>query len=134
MAPAAPDRPEVIATLPPLATSPSTARTTVDAELHRLGCDSETVERILAVVSELVANVVCHARTEAAVALVARNGTVRVEVSDSSRELPVLREPDNDALDDHGRGLFMVRALSDRWGVEHRDDGKTVWAEFHPHD
>lgn len=122
----------MIATLPPLATSSSAARTTVEAELHRLGCDSGTVERVLAVVSELVANVVCHARTEAAIALVADHGTIRVEVSDTSSEWPVLCEPDNDALEDHGRGLFMVRALSDQWGVDQREHGKTVWAEFHP--
>ena len=31
-----------------------------------------------------------------------------------------------------GRGLLMIEALSARWGVEPRGDGKAVWCEFGP--
>ncbi|WP_308434395.1 ATP-binding protein [Streptomyces litmocidini] len=30
-------------------------------------------------------------------------------------------------LDEGGRGLVLVEAVTDRWGVEERAGGKTVW-------
>lgn len=32
--------------------------------------------------------------------------------------------------DEGGRGLLLVAALADKWGVGERDLGKVVWAEF----
>jgi hypothetical protein len=29
--------------------------------------------------------------------------------------------------DESGRGLILVRALADNWGVRPTDDGKTTW-------
>jgi hypothetical protein len=29
-----------------------------------------------------------------------------------------------------GRGLYLIEAVSRRWGVEVTPDGKTVWAEL----
>ncbi|MFJ8252308.1 ATP-binding protein [Streptomyces sp. NPDC094466] len=34
------------------------------------------------------------------------------------------------ADDEGGRGLLLVAALADKWGVEERNPGKTVWCEF----
>lgn len=31
---------------------------------------------------------------------------------------------------EHGRGLLLVAALADKWGVRERDPGKVVWCEF----
>ncbi|CAL9395676.1 hypothetical protein SUDANB145_01358 [Streptomyces sp. enrichment culture] len=52
-------------------------------------------------------------------------GGVRIEVHDSGDGVPALREPD-----EGGRGLLLVSELADKWGVEERDPGKTVWCEF----
>ena len=52
---------------------------------------------------------------------------MRVEVSDGSAGFPTPQEQRPDAP--HGRGLHIVRALADAWGIEMQRDrpGKTVW-------
>ncbi|GGW88437.1 hypothetical protein GCM10010383_16610 [Streptomyces lomondensis] len=56
--------------------------------------------------------------------------TIRIEVTDTRGDrLPALRAPD--AVAESGRGLLLVEALADRWGVtEGRFPRKTVWAEL----
>ncbi|MEU9412127.1 ATP-binding protein [Streptomyces sp. NPDC048281] len=54
---------------------------------------------------------------------------VRVEVHDSGPGVPVAAEQADDA-DEGGRGLVLVAALADKWGVVERALGKVVWAEF----
>ncbi|MEU9167234.1 ATP-binding protein [Streptomyces sp. NPDC048420] len=88
-------------------------------------------EDVALVVAELAANAVRHGRVRGRgfrVRLVLREDRVRVEVMDARGErLPVpAHEPD-----EGGRGLLLVDALSEEWGVEPRPDGvyKTVWAE-----
>lgn len=51
---------------------------------------------------------------------------VRVEVHDSGGGEPCVSE----VPDEGGRGLFLVGALADKWGVGQRDPGKVVWCEF----
>ncbi|MBC9716949.1 ATP-binding protein [Streptomyces sp. TRM66268-LWL] len=51
---------------------------------------------------------------------------LRIEVHDSGPGSP--RIPD--AADESGRGLCIVEALADKWGVGGRDPGKVVWCEF----
>jgi len=49
-----------------------------------------------------------------------------IEVRDGSHELPV---PGDAALDDEeGRGLFLVEAIADGWGVS--PDGTTTWCSL----
>ncbi|NGO11694.1 ATP-binding protein [Streptomyces sp. HC44] len=55
-------------------------------------------------------------------------GVLRVEVHDSGGGTP--RVADADAADGGGRGLLLVSALSDKWGVGERDPGKVVWCEW----
>jgi anti-sigma regulatory factor (Ser/Thr protein kinase) len=85
------------------------------------------------VVTELVANAVRHAGTEITVRLAVLAGTpggVRAEVSDCSTR-PV-RPRHAGALEESGRGLFLVDTLSSRWGAEATTEGKTVWVEIVP--
>ncbi|MEV3988852.1 ATP-binding protein [Streptomyces sp. NPDC049837] len=56
-------------------------------------------------------------------------GLLRVEVHDSGEgEVRAARAPGADA--EWGRGLVLVEALADTWGVGERDPGKVVWCEF----
>jgi anti-sigma regulatory factor (Ser/Thr protein kinase) len=80
--------------------------------------------------TELVANVVRHVSgRRCRVCLLIRPGGVRVEISDSCPRLPVPAA--GDVLAEGGRGLLLVEAVTDCWGVQPRPDGrgKTVWFE-----
>jgi anti-sigma regulatory factor (Ser/Thr protein kinase) len=88
---------------------------------------AEVEEAVAIVVSELATNCVRHARTDFTVAVERTPTEVRVEVADRGAGVPVVRSPA--ASEPSGRGLFLVRALSDDWGVGATDDepGKGVW-------
>ncbi|MEW2177211.1 ATP-binding protein [Streptomyces sp. NPDC005406] len=82
--------------------------------------------------TELIANVVRHVpgrRCQAFLFRLPRGEGVRVEVADGCPELPVVVE--GDVSDEGGRGLLLVEAVTDKWGVEVRRDGggKAVWFE-----
>lgn len=58
---------------------------------------------------------------------------VRVEVSDGDERLPVLRHAGDEDEDENGRGLALLDAVVDKWGVDsRRQGGKTVWFEVAP--
>jgi hypothetical protein len=109
-----------------------TRNTLRDWGLGRLTDDAE------AIVGEFVANALTHAADLAAegrrigpdnlgLRLVRRTGEVICAVLDPSDAAPVLRAPGS--VEESGRGLQMVDALSDVWGwspVAGR--GKAVWA------
>src|SRR4051794_3073741 len=80
------------------------------------------------VATELVANVVRHAHTTMEFTLGLRDGGLCVAVRDFSRRLP--RTADPDVRDAGGRGLHLVRALSESWGVLPVSDGKVVWTRI----
>ncbi|NYI05550.1 ATP-binding protein [Allostreptomyces psammosilenae] len=78
---------------------------------------------------ELASNVVRHAHVEeyeVAVAVDAR--CLRISVYDRDPRLPVVRHPGPD--DESGRGLLLVSALAEEWGVTARNGGKEVWFSF----
>ncbi|MFJ6865627.1 ATP-binding protein [Streptomyces termitum] len=86
------------------------------------------------VAAELASNAVLHGRVpgrECEIALLYAPGLLlRIDVSDARderRPLPVSRDP----LDEGGRGLLLVEALTSRWEVLDRVPvGKTVRAEI----
>jgi anti-sigma regulatory factor (Ser/Thr protein kinase) len=86
-------------------------------------------------VSELATNAIRHSVSGAGgrftISLVAARNRVRAEVTDdgtTGSEPRLHGESGPDA--EHGRGLVLIEALADRWGVD-RDGGRTtVWAEF----
>lgn len=81
-------------------------------------------------VSELVTNVVRHVPDRRCTVVLARlTAGVRVEVTDSFTRLPSVTErthPESES----GRGLSLMEAVVDKWGVSRGiDGGKTVWFE-----
>jgi len=79
------------------------------------------------VASELAANAVVHAGTAYIVELLIGD-VVRVDVTDLAPIAAFVWAVSDDAVS--GRGLVIVSALADRWGVEWRDTWKVVWAEI----
>ncbi|MCM0677052.1 ATP-binding protein [Micromonospora phytophila] len=78
------------------------------------------------VLSELVGNVVRHAGTPMQVTLTLRRPYLHLAVVDGSRAHAVAGSPD--ARAEGGRGLMLVRELTQRWGSMPAGDGKVVWA------
>ncbi|MGW5332901.1 ATP-binding protein [Streptomyces bauhiniae] len=106
------------------------ARLLAAEQLRSWGLPWETPVQIVA---ELAANAATHGRLPGRsfrFALHAAHGTLRIEVTDTRGDRrPVRREPG--AEDETGRGLLLVAALADRWGVaEDRFPRKIVWAEL----
>lgn len=90
------------------------------------------IEDSVLITSELTTNAVSHAKGTGdyfELALRRRSGILVLEVADSYQwRMPELRKPGPD--DPTGRGLLIVDALSQHWGVRPRDPGKTVWAHL----
>jgi serine/threonine-protein kinase RsbW len=90
------------------------------------------------VLAELMTNAVQHARpprsglvgSEVGTRFLPLGDAVRIEVHDVSPNAPEPRGSGLDALDERGRGLLLVDALTGgRWGVGRREGvGKLVWA------
>jgi anti-anti-sigma regulatory factor/anti-sigma regulatory factor (Ser/Thr protein kinase) len=80
------------------------------------------------VATELVANVVRHAHTTMEFSVGLRDGRIWLAVRDGSRRLP--RPADPNVSDAGGRGLRLVRELTESWGVLPVVDGKVVWTRL----
>lgn len=116
-------------TLPAEMHSIREARRFLQARLEDWSADGYDVAAAQ-VVSELAANAVLHAHTVYTVHVRWAGGSLLVEVSDLSPLPPKLRHYELDATT--GRGLHLVDALSDNWGVRTGAPGKTVWARIRP--
>jgi anti-sigma regulatory factor (Ser/Thr protein kinase) len=76
--------------------------------------------------NELATNAIVHTHGDFVVEVSVYNSTCRIGVidRDPNRRLRVTDASPDDAS---GRGLALVDALSESWGVESRDEGKAVW-------
>lgn len=82
-------------------------------------------------VTELVANVITHvgAGTPTTLAVSMKGTHLRIEVHDpDTRALPTLIQADADS--EGGRGMALVDATADRWGVQLHADRKVTWCEL----
>jgi serine phosphatase RsbU (regulator of sigma subunit)/anti-sigma regulatory factor (Ser/Thr protein kinase) len=113
--------------LPAETSSARRARRFVVAALEALGVGSarDTAELL---VSEVVTNAVVHGGSGVRVTVESTDGRVRVSVVDENPNVPIVRQPVPD--DEHGRGMFLVSVLSNRWGVDPVAPGKCVWFEL----
>jgi anti-sigma regulatory factor (Ser/Thr protein kinase) len=112
----------------PLAATSATAarRFVVDALMNTGWADADLTAEVGVIVSELASNCIRHARTGFAVTVHDTRDSMRVEVTDTGAGVPALRSPG--PLEPTGRGLQLVQALSDEWGlVPAAAGGKTVW-------
>ncbi|MDG9720396.1 ATP-binding protein [Streptomyces sp. DH24] len=106
------------------------ARRLVRAHLGGWGLP-ELVDAAELCVSELVSNVVTHVGHGAPVSLVVSEvgGRLRIEVRDpDTRALPTLVNAGDDA--EVGRGMALVDALTECWGIRMEPDGKVTWCEL----
>ncbi|MDK1343793.1 ATP-binding protein [Streptomyces sp. 378] len=93
-------------------------------------------ETLTLITAELTANAVRHGHVPGRdfhVQLTLVEDIVRIEVTDTRAERqPPAYPAATDALSESGRGLLLVAALADDWGVRPRPaaPGKTAWAEL----
>jgi anti-sigma regulatory factor (Ser/Thr protein kinase) len=110
--------------LPCDTTAPGYARVLVREACAEWAIDDD-VDRIVVVANELVTNAVQHAGDQLVLHLGYDRRGLTVGVRDGSVCAGVRPETEPAA---ERFGLRVVASLSDRWGVLHHDDGKTVWA------
>lgn len=111
--------------------APREARRFVERTLGR-EVGERWLETATLLVSELVTNAVMHTDTDVVVAIDRADGRVVVSVTDrdpGSAEAVTPRRG-RGTSDPTGRGLQIVDALADRWGVETSDTTKVVWFEL----
>jgi len=115
--------------LPAVLTAPAEARAVVEA------IGSDLPEPVLVdtklLLTELVVNAIKHASRgiQAVIIRITRNHFVRVEVLDPGPMFnPDPRPPGTGT--GSGRGLFLVDAVANAWGVEPEEAGKKVWFEL----
>ncbi|KAF4409402.1 MULTISPECIES: ATP-binding protein [Streptomyces] len=116
------------------------ARLLAAAQLREWGVPEDVVERAEHVVAELAANAAVHGRVPgrdfrlrlALTTAAGHGGVLRAEVADARHDRFPGNHPDGPPPGgESGRGLLLVEALADRWGVTPGPlPRKTVWAEF----
>ena len=77
--------------------------------------------------SELVSNAIHHARSRPAVTVAIANGVLEVGVTDGQPEGVPQVLPIDDPMAVGGRGIAIVEAFSDEWGVSILPTGKQIW-------
>ncbi|MCX5399957.1 ATP-binding protein [Streptomyces sp. NBC_00102] len=117
-------------TLPRTPASAAVARQLVRTALVEWGIDDLNDDATL-VVTELTSNSIDHGHPGPVRVTVSRPrpGYVRIGVVDRSKAIPSMR-PGPYENETRGRGLVLVDALSERWGIELYRWGKQVWAEL----
>lgn len=120
--------------LPRHARSVGRARTLLREQATSWKLPDEVTDTAVLLLSELMTNAYRHARVSPGREIWARcaldGDRLRVSVTDAHDTLPELRHAAQD--DESGRGLLLVAALTDTWGVVTRPYGigKTVWFEL----
>jgi hypothetical protein len=106
-------------------------------ELVTAGCArwdlADLVEPGALAVTEMVNNVVAHARTPMTVRLAPGHRVLRLGVRDHSPRSPHFTGP-APVSSTGGRGLLLIDTVARRWGCTPLRDGKLVWAVLHAED
>jgi anti-sigma regulatory factor (Ser/Thr protein kinase) len=104
------------------------SRLAADLRAHQLADDS--IEDAVLVTSELVTNAIRHTPDTGPIEVNWRvdESEITLRVIDSSAAHPERRK--TPPVSPGGRGLAIVEALADSWGVDSRPSGKQVWARL----
>ena len=114
--------------VPPMPESVKAARDWAREQLALWNVNEADQYTIITGISELITNAVLHAGTESHLTLDLDTGVVAVTVADSgNRGEPLLTG--GEAMAVRGRGLSLVRAVSDAFGAHRTSAGSTVWFE-----
>src|SRR5262245_2570262 len=119
---------------PPQARSAAEARHWVRDHLTEMG-QPDLVDSAEAGVSELVTNCILHAQTSIGLQMTGTDGRVIIEVYDAA---PMVHKPAGDSAAPDtvdstiGRGLRIVRAHAQEWGVSTSPQGKAIWFQPTP--
>ncbi len=106
------------------------ARSFVATRLGDAGTEPGLVADAELAVSELVTNALLYAGPPVLVRVNSADEHIRIEVEDHSHHAPMRGVATADSMT--GRGLTLVEALAQHWGVEHTPGGKVVWCELGP--
>lgn len=108
----------------------SAARRAVAGLLDASGAE-DVVDAVRLAVSEVATNALLHGTPPVRVVATVAEGCLRVDVVDASPDRGAPQPAS--ATASSGRGLAVVSAVADRWGIESRGAGKAVWLEFALH-
>ncbi len=100
----------------------------VAAVLEDWGVEGEQQDGVLLSLSELLTNALLHGKAPVEVRLRCGSRSLALEVHDGATVLPRRQRPEPG--DEHGRGLQLVSAVSQRWGTRPTVTGKAVWCLF----
>ncbi|WP_053850733.1 SpoIIE family protein phosphatase [Streptomyces sp. NRRL B-24085] len=94
---------------------------------------ADQIDSAVLLLSETLTNVLVHTDADALLLAEVRGEAgerrMRVEVTDTSDDLPHKRRPGE--LASSGRGLMLIELLADAWGVDPRGEGKSIWFELY---
>jgi anti-sigma regulatory factor (Ser/Thr protein kinase) len=114
--------------VPPLPEAVRPARDWARRQLSLWGIPEDAQFAVVTGLSELITNVVLHARTDAHVSLELDGPRLTCSVSDTgSGGLPATSSEGGSAT--RGRGLQLVQSLSSAFGTHRTANGATVWFE-----
>ena len=117
--------------LPATSHAPTRARAAVREAACRSGIGKDDCWRAEMIVTELVTNAVRHGPGgPVELAIEAGGSGVRGEVADPGPGIHHYELDKRRATEEGGRGLFLVDALSDSWGLSR--DRSRVWFEVAP--
>lgn len=107
------------------------SRLAADLRAHQLADDS--IEDAVLVTSELVTNAIRHTRDAGPIEVIwgLDKSELTLRVMDGSAAHPERRN--TAPVSPGGRGLAIVEALAESWGVDSGPSGKQVWARLSIH-
>lgn len=110
------------------------ARRFLRDRLEEWGIGQVTSDTAQLCLSELVNNVIMHARSSAELTLTLDDQVLTVELRDHGGPGRPIPAPvaDGDPLRVFGRGLTLVDAFADDWGTDRDDVGTTAWFTLTP--
>ena len=114
--------------LGPEVSSLGEGRRFVAKTLREWNVDEDTIEPVMLVANELVANAIVHAHSSPVLSLEDAGPDLLLRVADEMPNPPIARRAAPG--EEGGRGLMLVEALSDCWGVDASESGKSVWVTF----